>query len=121
MSDDPAGWASTGRTKSSPLPSSSPTTVRGSSRLTRVLRRLLRGLSSVGVVRSKHAGVVAAVAQTLVRDRGLDPDAGRLLRSLFERRSRADYDLGAVPRDEGPRAVVDVRVVVDAIAEWLSP
>ena len=78
------------------------------------------GLSSVGETRSKHAGVVAAVATMLVRERGLDPQAGRLLRSLFERRSRADYDLDTVPADESTRAVADATLVVDAIAAWLT-
>lgn len=77
-------------------------------------------LSSVGETRSKHAGVVAAVATLLVRERDLDPQAGRLLRSLFERRSRADYDLDAVPTEEGSRAVTDAAIVVDAIAAWLT-
>ena len=77
-------------------------------------------LSSVGETRSKHAGVVAAVGTLLVRQHGLDPDAGRLLRSLFERRSRADYDLDTVPTDEGPRAVTDATIVVDAITAWMT-
>jgi uncharacterized protein (UPF0332 family) len=77
-------------------------------------------LSSVGETRSKHAGVVAAVATLLVRERDLDPEAGRLLRSLFERRSRADYDLDTVPADESTRAVADAAIVVDAFAAWMA-
>jgi uncharacterized protein (UPF0332 family) len=78
-------------------------------------------LSTVGETRSKHAGVVAAVATLLVRERGLDPQAGQLLRSLFERRSRADYELDTVPVGEGPRALADATIVVDAIAAWMAP
>lgn len=48
-------------------------------------------LLALGETRSKHSGVVAAVAQVAVRRYGLDPQAGRLLRSLFDRRSQADY------------------------------
>lgn len=77
-------------------------------------------LLSVGEVRSKHAGVVAAVARVLVRDRGLKPEAGRLLRSLFERRSRADYDVGDTPAEEAGRAVADATTVVDLIQNWMS-
>jgi uncharacterized protein (UPF0332 family) len=77
-------------------------------------------LQQIGVTRSKHSGVVAAVARVLVREHGLTPDAGRLLRSLFERRSRADYGLGEVPADEGTQAVADATVVVAAITEWLD-
>ena len=78
-------------------------------------------LLSVSETRSKHAGVVAAVATLLVRERELDPEAGRLLRSLFERRSRADYELETVPADEGTRAVADAAIVVEAIAAWMAP
>jgi uncharacterized protein (UPF0332 family) len=77
-------------------------------------------LMQVGEVRSKHAGVVAAVARVLVREHGLDPEAGRLLRSLFERRSRADYDLGGTPPEEATRAVADATTVVDLIRRWIA-
>lgn len=77
-------------------------------------------LQRVGVARSKHAGVVAAVARVLVREYGLDPQSGRLLRSLFERRSRADYNVGDTPPSEAAQAVADARVVVATISEWLS-
>ena len=74
----------------------------------------------IGEVRSKHAGVVAATARLLVRERGLDPQAGRLLRSLFERRSRADYNLGGTPQEEATRAVADARAVVLLIRNWIT-
>jgi uncharacterized protein (UPF0332 family) len=77
-------------------------------------------LSVLGEVRSKHAGVIAAVGRMLVRERALDPDAGRLLRSLFERRSRADCEAEAVPQAEGSRAIGDAEFVVDAITAWLA-
>jgi uncharacterized protein (UPF0332 family) len=77
-------------------------------------------LQSVGVVRSKHSGVVAAVARVLVRDHGLEPGVGRLVRSLFERRSRADYALGDTPVDEATRAVADANSVVAALGRWMQ-
>jgi uncharacterized protein (UPF0332 family) len=70
-------------------------------------------------VRSKHAGVIAAVARVLVAERGLDPHVGRLLRSLFERRSRADFEAQAVPAEEAARAVTDATFVVEALTTWL--
>ena len=76
-------------------------------------------LLRLGEVRSKHAGVIAAAGRLLVVQRGLDPRAGRLLRSLFERRSRADYAAENVPVEEGERAVDDAVFVVTAIEEWL--
>ncbi len=74
----------------------------------------------IGEVRSKHAGAVAAVGRLLVGERGLEPAAGRLLRSLFERRSRADYDLGGTPQEEATRAVADATTVVDLIRGWIA-
>lgn len=75
-------------------------------------------LLQIDEVRSRHSGVIAAVGRHLVAERGLDPEAGRLLRSLFERRSRADYETEAVPLAEGRRAVSDATVVVEAIEVW---
>jgi uncharacterized protein (UPF0332 family) len=77
-------------------------------------------LSRHSETRSKHAGVIAAVGRILVRERGLDPEAGRVLRSLFERRSRADYNAEGVPEAEGSRAVSDATFVVETIAAWLT-
>ncbi len=77
-------------------------------------------LGLVGVVRSKHSGVVAAVATILVRQHGLDAEAGRLLRSLFERRSRADYSLDDTPVEEATQAVTDAVAVVTAINRWMA-
>lgn len=76
-------------------------------------------LVAIGETRSKHSGVVSAFSQLLVRDGQLDEQSGRLLRSLFERRSQADYELAPVPTEEATRAVADARLVVDAIAQWL--
>ncbi|HET6966443.1 MAG TPA: HEPN domain-containing protein [Acidimicrobiales bacterium] len=77
-------------------------------------------LALVGVVRSKHSGVVAAVATVLVRQHGLDPAAGRLLRSLFERRSRADYGIDDPPAEEATQALADAAAVVGAIGRWMA-
>lgn len=76
-------------------------------------------LLAVGVVRSKHSGVVAAVSQVLIRDRDLDEMSGRLLRSLFERRSQADYASDEVPAEEARSAIADARAVVVSIENWL--
>jgi len=54
-------------------------------------------LLSLGATRPKHAGVISAFGQLVVKGEGLDEQAGRLLRSLHDRRSHADCDLGPVP------------------------
>jgi uncharacterized protein (UPF0332 family) len=77
-------------------------------------------LLHVGETRSKHSGVVATVASLLVRERGVEERAGRLLRSLFERRSQADYGAADVPGEEARRAVDDAETVVDIIEAWLE-
>jgi uncharacterized protein (UPF0332 family) len=77
-------------------------------------------LLDLGETRARPSGVVAAFGQIVVRDRGLDERAGRLLRSLFERRIQADVDLADVPADEAHRAVGDAQFVVDTIEAWLG-
>ena len=77
-------------------------------------------LLEVGETRAKHSGVVSAVGRLLVRERGLDERAGRLLRSLFERRSQADYELAEVPGEEAERAADDAELVVELVEHWLA-
>jgi uncharacterized protein (UPF0332 family) len=73
-------------------------------------------LLELGETRSKHSGVVAAFVRLVTPEAGRD--AGRLLRSLFDRRGQADYSPGAVPADEAERAIADAEHVVSAIAAW---
>jgi uncharacterized protein (UPF0332 family) len=77
-------------------------------------------LLHIGQTRAKHSGVVSAVGRLLVRERGLDERAGRQLRSLFERRSQADYGLAEVPDEEARRAVDDAEAVVEIVETWLA-
>jgi uncharacterized protein (UPF0332 family) len=76
-------------------------------------------LLSLGATRSKHAGVIAAFGRLVVKGEGLDEQAGRLLRSLHDRRSHADHDLGPMPLQEAARAVEDAEIVATLISEWL--
>ena len=77
-------------------------------------------LLSLGESRSKHAGVVSAFGQLVVKREGLDEQAGRLLRSLYDRRSHADYNLGPVPLEEAVRAVEDSETVAGLVERWLE-
>ncbi|HKZ30236.1 MAG TPA: HEPN domain-containing protein [Acidimicrobiia bacterium] len=77
-------------------------------------------LLSLGESRSKHAGVISAFGQLVVKGEGFDERAGRLLRSLYDRRSHADYDLGPVPLQEAIRAVEDAETVAGLIEVWLE-
>jgi uncharacterized protein (UPF0332 family) len=74
----------------------------------------------LGETRSKHSGVLAAFDKLVVREGGLDPAVGRLLRSLFRRRNEADY--GAVPAslEKAEEAIRDAEIVVDAVDSWFA-
>jgi uncharacterized protein (UPF0332 family) len=77
-------------------------------------------LLALGETRSKHSGVISAFGNLLVRRGRLDEEAGRLLRSLFERRNEADYAPVDVPLEEANAAIRDADRVVTAVAEWLA-
>jgi uncharacterized protein (UPF0332 family) len=50
----------------------------------------------------------------------VDERAGRLLRSLYDRRSHADYDLAPVPAQEAHQAIEDAETVAVIIQQWLE-
>ena len=77
-------------------------------------------LLSVGETRSKHAGVIAAFGQVVVRPTSFAADDGRLLRSLFERRNEADYAHAPVPAEEVTLAIGDARRFVAAVEAWMA-
>jgi uncharacterized protein (UPF0332 family) len=74
----------------------------------------------LGETRSKHSGVISAFGNLLIRRGQVDEEAGRLLRSLFERRNEADYSPVDVPLDEANAAIRDAGRVVSAVEEWLA-
>ena len=77
-------------------------------------------LLALGETRSKHSGVVAAFERLVVREGGVDSDAGRLLRSLFRRRNEADYRAAPATQEEADEAANDAERVVDAVESWLA-
>ena len=77
-------------------------------------------LLSVGETRSKHAGVIAAFAQLVVRQTSFSADDARLLRSLFERRNEADYAHAPVPAEEVTQAISDAERFVAAVEAWMA-
>lgn len=77
-------------------------------------------LLTIGETRSTDAAVVSGFVQRVVRQRALDPEAGRLLRSLHNRAMLADLSYDPVPPDEAAAAVRDAAVVVDAVEAWLD-
>jgi uncharacterized protein (UPF0332 family) len=65
------------------------------------------------------AAVVSMFLRQVVRERGLDPEAGRILRSLHNRAVLAAAD-GAVPPGEAADAIADATALVDGVDEWLT-
>jgi hypothetical protein len=63
--------------------------------------------------------VVAEFVRHIVGGRGVDPDAGRRLRSLYNRHLQAAAD-GAVPQAEAPRAIADATLVIDVVEDWIK-
>jgi uncharacterized protein (UPF0332 family) len=77
-------------------------------------------LPALGESRSKHSGVAAAFERLVVREGGAEPEAGRLLRSLFRRRNEADYRAAPATQKEADEATRDAERVVDAVESWLT-
>ncbi|HKQ42320.1 MAG TPA: hypothetical protein VJT79_07530 [Pseudonocardia sp.] len=65
------------------------------------------------------AALIGMFLKQVVRERGLDPEAGRLVRALHNRAVLADAD-GRVPPEEAPRAIADASAVIDAVDDWLT-
>jgi uncharacterized protein (UPF0332 family)/predicted nucleotidyltransferase len=74
----------------------------------------------LGESRTKHAHVLAAFNRLVVRDGGLDPAAGRLLRSLYERRDAVDEARAPASDAEAQRAIRDAEDVVAAVESWVK-
>lgn len=74
----------------------------------------------LGETRSQHSDVVSAFVRRVVRERSLDPRAGRLLRSLFNRFWLADRTYAETPQAEAVAALADAAFVVDAVLGWLA-
>jgi uncharacterized protein (UPF0332 family) len=77
-------------------------------------------LQLLGETRSKHSGVISAFGGRVVREGGLGESAGRLLRSLFERRNQADYGSASMTPEEAEIALGDAEQFVDAVAGWIE-
>ena len=76
-------------------------------------------LLSLGETRSKHAGVISAFGDLVVRQRRLDVSAGKVLVSLFDRRNQADYGTTVVPEGPALSAIADAERFLAAVDAWL--
>jgi len=77
-------------------------------------------LKKLGQDRSTHGGVVAAFGQFVVLPGGMDREAGRALRTLFDLRNLAENDLAESSPDDVEATAEQARLVVAAVADWLE-
>jgi uncharacterized protein (UPF0332 family) len=74
----------------------------------------------LGETRSKHSGVVAAFTSLIVKERGVEEEIGRALRSLFDQRNMADYGDERVSSEQAEVALQTASTVVAAVEDWIS-
>lgn len=77
-------------------------------------------LFSLGESHSDHAGMIAAFGRRVVREGGLQPEMGELLRSLYEDRMDADYRFISAPAGRATERVADAQRFVAAVREWIK-
>jgi uncharacterized protein (UPF0332 family) len=73
----------------------------------------------LGDSQTTEVGIVTAFFRR-VPDDGFDPEAGRLLRKLFEDRTDVDFALASAPPEEAQRAIDDADRLVRSIAAWME-
>jgi hypothetical protein len=71
------------------------------------------------VAPAEPTALISAFLRHVVRERGLDPEVGRLVRSLHNQAVLATAD-GVVPLDEAARAIADATSLIDAVDDWLT-
>ncbi len=76
-------------------------------------------LGTLGYSGKTHSGVTAAFGRLLVKEQGVDPEAGRVLRRLAQRREGADYSLEDVTPDAAAEGIVDATFFVGEVERWL--
>ncbi|WP_226361472.1 HEPN domain-containing protein [Pseudonocardia sp. ICBG1142] len=92
----------------------------GDAAVSRAFRAAETALLVLGETRAEHSEVVSAFVRRVVRERSLDPRAGRLLRSLYNRRALADHSDATAPAAEARAALDDAAFVLDAVEAWLA-
>ena len=70
--------------------------------------------------RSKHAATIVAFVRLVVKEGGFDPEIGRVLRRLFDRRNEADYGAPDADRARADQAIDEARRFIDAAERWVA-
>jgi uncharacterized protein (UPF0332 family) len=77
-------------------------------------------LAEVGERPATRVGVISAFGRLVVAEDGVEHQAGRILRKLYEDRNEVDYGLVEAPVSEALRAVADAERLVEAVARWIG-
>jgi uncharacterized protein (UPF0332 family) len=77
-------------------------------------------LQAVGETPTTRTGVLSAFGRRVVREGGLDHEAGRTLRKLFEDRNDVDVALAEAPPDEARAAIESAEALLHATARWIE-
>lgn len=77
-------------------------------------------LLALGETRSKHAGVISAFGQLVVKAGGFDVAVASALRKLFELRNKAVYDAAVVDREVASAAIDEAERFLVAVEAWLK-
>jgi uncharacterized protein (UPF0332 family) len=75
---------------------------------------------AAGEVPTTEAGVIVAFGRSVVGESGVDREAGRTLRKLFEDRNDVDHGLLDAPVEEAEKALAGAEVLVEAAARWVD-
>ena len=76
-------------------------------------------LLALGETRSKHAGVISAFGQLVVKAGGFDVAVAATLRKLFELRNKAVYDAADVDKEVASTAIDEAERFLVAVDAWL--
>ncbi|GAA1857196.1 hypothetical protein GCM10009836_41810 [Pseudonocardia ailaonensis] len=77
-------------------------------------------LAVLDEVRDQPSDVVSAYVRRVVRERAMDPDTGRALRSLVNRSALAARTHADTPAAEAGAALADAAAVIERVTEWLD-
>ena len=77
-------------------------------------------LLELGEVPHTRTGVVSAFGRRVVREDGLEHEAGRRLRRLRENRDDVDYGLATAPDSAALAAIDDAELLVAATEDWMK-
>lgn len=77
-------------------------------------------LLAVGDMPPTHTGVVSAFGRRIVTEGGLDHEAGRVLRRLFEDRNDVDYALAEAPGSTAQHSIEGAEQLIYATERWLA-